>query len=140
MKTLLLVEDGEIDIFLMKRAIELAGSPCALYAVRDGDEAIEYLCGAGRFTDPATCPRPDLIVLDVSMPGRTGLQVLEWIRSQPALKDISASVLTRSLDPADVHEAYRLGARAYHLKPGNISSLKEILVRMVQDGADVKPR
>ena len=139
MKTLLLVEDGEIDIFLMKRAIELAGSPCVLQAVRDGDEAIEYLCGTGRFTDPESCPRPDLIVLDVSMPGRTGLQVLEWIRSQPALNDIPVSVLTHSMEPADVHESYRLGARAYRIKPGNISALKEILVLMVRDGEGGKP-
>ena len=139
MKTLLLVDDGEVDIFLMKRALERVGSPCALYAVRTGEEAIEYLSGTGRYSDIKTCPKPDKILLDLSMPGMNGLQVLKWIREQPDLKDISVSMLTRSVEPADAREARRLGAAAYHMKPSSVSGLEEILIRVVQEWAAAAP-
>src|SRR5258706_1306185 len=121
MKTLLLVDDGEVDIFLMNRALERVGSPCALYAVRTGEEAIEYLSGTGRYSDIKTCPKPDKILLDLSMPGMNGLQGLKWIREQPDLKDISFSMLTPSVEPADAPESSPPASAAYHMKPAAVS-------------------
>jgi CheY-like chemotaxis protein len=136
MKTLLLVEDGEVDIFLMKRALERVGSPCALQAVRNGEEAIEYLSGTGRFADPKTFPKPDMVLMDQSMPGKSGIEVLKWIREQPGLKDLQVSMLTRSAEPANSKAAFNLGAKAYLMKPSSVSGLEEILMRVVRDLAN----
>jgi CheY-like chemotaxis protein len=133
MKTLLLVEDGEVETFLVKRALERVGSPCLLQSVKDGDQAVEYLSGTGPYADRSLYPMPEAILLDLNMPGRNGLQVLQWIRDQPALVNLSVSVLTKSLEPSDVQEAYRLGAKAYLVKPGNMDGLEKILLNITQD-------
>src|SRR5579872_6413767 len=82
MKTLLLVEDGAIETLLMKKALERAGAPCSLQAVANGNQAVVYLSGAGPYADRQAYPLPALVLLDLSMPGRNGHEVLKWIRTQ----------------------------------------------------------
>ena len=113
MKTVLLVEDNEDDIFFMKMACQRTGIPHALQVVEDGDAAIAYLAGTGIYADRAKYPVPDLIFLDIKMPKRNGHEVLQWIRSQSPLKSLPVVMLTSSLANSDVARAYELGVTSY---------------------------
>ena len=81
MKTVLLVEDNEDDIFLMKKACHRTGIPHVLRVVTDGDMAIHYLSGKGAYADRTAQPMPDVVFLDIKMPKRDGHEVLKWIRA-----------------------------------------------------------
>lgn len=113
MKTVLLAEDSEDDIFVMKMACKRTGIPHLLHVVTDGDMAIEYLSGNGIYADRTTYPMPDVVFLDIKMPKRDGHEVLQWIRAQPDLKDIPVVMLTGSILTADVDRAYKLGVTSY---------------------------
>src|SRR5215218_1570786 len=105
MKTLLLVEDSEDDVFLMKRAFDRANLSCAIQIVKDGDKAVDYLCGSGMYTDRFIYPLPTLVLLDIKLPHRSGLEILQWIRSQPNLKSLPVVMLTNSNEPEDIEHA-----------------------------------
>src|SRR3954469_23748842 len=127
MKTVLLVEDGEVEIKAMRMAFERAGLQHRLGVVRDGDEAVKYLSGEGVYADRAVHPLPDAVLLDLSIPGRNGHQVLQWIRTQPNFKDLPVIVLTGSFNTTDYRNAMSEGATGYHLKPENAAGLQTIL-------------
>jgi len=87
MKTVLLAEDNEDDIFIMKMACKRTGIPHVLQIVTDGDMALDYLSGKGRFADRILHPLPNVIFLDIKMPKRNGHEVLTWIRAHPDFKE-----------------------------------------------------
>jgi CheY-like chemotaxis protein len=93
--------------------------------VKDGQEAIEYLAGGSRFSDRSRYPLPCLVLLDLKLPVRPGMDVLRWIGNQPHLKPLLVIVLTSSKDANDVEEAYRLGARSFLVKPLSIHERTE---------------
>jgi CheY-like chemotaxis protein len=132
MKTLLLVEDSEDDVFLMKRSFTRADIHFDLQVVQDGDQAVEYLSGKGIFADRATYPLPTLVLLDVKLPRRNGQEVLSWIRSQPQLKGLPVVMLTSSSEPEDVDRAYRNGANSYLVKPINYEQLDKMLPLLME--------
>lgn len=113
MKTVLLVEDNEDDIFFMKMACQRTGIPHAFHVVTDGEEALQYLAGTGVFADRSTHPLPDLVFLDIKLPKRDGHKVLEWIRSKDVFKNLPVVMLTSSLAESDVSRAYALGVTSY---------------------------
>ena len=113
MKTVLLVEDNDNDVLFMKMACQRTGIPHSLQVVRDGDAAVNYLGGAGIYADRASHPSPDLVFLDLKLPGRDGLEVLKWIRAQPGLKNLPVVMLTSSLAKSDMGRAYELGVTSY---------------------------
>jgi len=78
--TVLLVEDDLNDIFLVKRAFRTARIPNPLQVVTDGEEAIRYLRGDGKYADRQLYPLPQLVVMDINMPRRSGFEVLEWVK------------------------------------------------------------
>src|SRR2546423_15327949 len=80
---ILLVEDETTDAMLFRRALEQITKDPPIIEIRNGDEAVEYLMGSGRYADRRKYPLPSLIVLDVKLPRRSGFEVLGWIRSQP---------------------------------------------------------
>jgi CheY-like chemotaxis protein len=114
---ILLVEDLEHDVFLIRRALEQARLTNPVQVVRDGEEAVEYLGGIGKYANRDEFPLPGLILLDRQMPRMDGFQVLEWIRGQPSLIDIVVLVLTSSDRLRDVTQAYSLGAKSFLVKP-----------------------
>jgi CheY-like chemotaxis protein len=124
--TILLVEDNEDDVFLMTRALKAAGIANPLQIVEDGQQAIDYLKGAGRFADRNTYPMPAIVFLDLKLPIMMGLEVLEWIRGEPGLSDIVVVVLTSSNEPSDLKAAYRLGANSYVVKPPDADQLLDM--------------
>jgi CheY-like chemotaxis protein len=129
---LLLVEDNQDDIFLFTRALSKAQRPHPLQVVTDGHEAIDYLSGAGKYSDRDAFPLPDLIMLDLKMPVVSGFEVLKWIRSDGMARLIPVIVLSSSALTEDVNHAYSLGANAYMVKPANAVAL-ERLIQTISD-------
>jgi CheY-like chemotaxis protein len=123
---ILLVEDNEDDVFLMKRALKSAGIVNQLCVAEDGQQAVDYLSGVGEFADRAAHPIPAIVFLDLKLPLKGGLDVLAWIRQQGQLENLVVVVLTSSSEPSDLKEAYRLGANSYVVKPPTAAQLLEM--------------
>ena len=128
---ILLAEDDEDHVVLIKRAFAQADLRNPLYVVWNGEEAIEYLSGIGKYSNRAEYPLPDLLLLDLKMPRVDGFQVLAWIREQPELKALRTLVLTSSNDLRDVNRAYQLGANSFLVKPIDFENVVE-LSRIIQ--------
>jgi CheY-like chemotaxis protein len=124
---ILLVEDNGDDVFFMQRAAKSAGVENPMHVVTDGSQAIEYLSGAGEFANREVHPLPCVVLLDLKLPGMSGLDVLAWMRGRPELTTSVVIVLTTSREPRDIREAYRLGANAYLVKPTSPAQLTELL-------------
>lgn len=124
---ILLVEDNPDDVLLARRAVKKATLPVALKVVEDGDEAVAYLDGSGQFGDRDRHPLPALVLLDLKLPKRSGLEVLRWVRSQPALDTTPVVVLTSSSEDEDIQKAYALGANSYLQKPVAFNGLVQLL-------------
>ena len=135
--TILLVEDDSNDVLLLQRAFRRAGLTHALQVVSDGDQAVAYLGGQGQFNDRGKHPLPSLVLLDLKLPRRSGLEVLGWIRDQkPEVKNLPVIVLTSSRLSEDVDRAYSLGANSYMAKPsGNYDGLAEMVKNLEQKHA-----
>jgi CheY-like chemotaxis protein len=113
---IMIVEDREDDIILMRKAFERASLKNPVHIVRDGEEAVAYLAGQGRYSNRAEYPLPILILLDLKMPGMDGFEVLTWIRQQDGIRGIPVVVLTSSSEMRDVNRAYALGANSFFVK------------------------
>ena len=124
--TVLLVEDDLNDIFLVKRAFKRANIPNPLQVVTDGVEAMHYLTGEGKYGDRQAHPLPQLIVMDIKMPRKTGFEVLEWIKGDGVLKRIPVVIVSSSDQPQDIDRAYELGANAYMVKPMDFHSVETL--------------
>src|ERR1041384_2734772 len=115
---ILLVEDNEEDILLMKRAFRNAHIANPLRVVKDGEEALQYLAGNGPYADRGRHPMPFLVLLDLRLPKLSGFEVLAWIRDQSELAELTVVVLTGSDHVPDATKARELGANSYMVKPG----------------------
>ena len=125
--TILLVEDDPNDVVLLQRALRKNQIDNPVVALPDGDEAISYLTGAGKYSDRQVYPFPKVIMLDLKMPRRGGLEVLEWLGEHPQYKVIPTMVLTSSKINEDVMKAYGLGANSYMVKPSNFEELQRMI-------------
>ena len=132
LKPILYAEDEENDAFFLQRAFVQAAVGNPLVVVRNGQEAIDYCTGSGRFSNRDEHPLPCLVLLDLNMPRISGIEVLNWIRSQPSISNLPVIVLTSSLQEVDIHRAYSKGANAYLGKP----SKPDELVAMVKSIKD----
>jgi CheY-like chemotaxis protein len=124
--TVLLVENDLNDIFLVKRAFKMASLQTPLQIVTDGQEAIHYLRGEGKYSDRQAHPLPKLIVMDIKMPRLTGFEVLEWIKHDGLLRRIPVIIVSSSESPDDINHAYELGANAYMIKPMNYRQVEHL--------------
>jgi len=128
--TILLVEDEPNDVFLMKRAMKKAAILNPLQVAGNGQEAVDYLSGTGKFSDRTEFPIPSLVFLDLKLPYKNGFEVLTWIRSQSHLDTTLVMVLTSSSEERDIAECYRLGARTFLVKPPTPDMLTELMVSL----------
>jgi len=110
---ILVAEDREDDVVLLQMALAKTPFLHTLRVVNDGEQAIDYLEGLGRFTDLVLYPLPALLLLDLKMPRQTGFEVLEWLRATRELKGLRTIILTSSADFKDVDRCYELGANAF---------------------------
>jgi DNA-binding response OmpR family regulator len=124
---ILLAEDDENDVFLMRRAFKKAGVTNQLLVVRNGKEAIDYLSGQPPFANPATHPRPGLLMLDLKMPLLNGFDVLLWLQKQPNLSRIPVLVFSSSDHEVDRQRVQQLGASDYLVKPHDFRELVKII-------------
>ena len=131
--TVLLVEDDLNDIFLVKRAFRTAKISNPLQVVTDGEEAMAYLRGQGKYADRETHPLPKLMVMDIKMPRRSGFEVLEWVKGQAgSLRRIPIVIVSSSDNPADINRAYELGANAYMVKPMDYKAVEHLFESITQ--------
>lgn len=125
-KTVLYVEDDDNDALFMRKAFEKAGITNPLHIVHDGQEAIDFLAGNGKFVDRQQYQIPCLALLDLNLPKRSGLEVLRWIREQPGFFTLVVVIMSASNQDLDIHRAYSLGANAYLVKPPSGLELLEM--------------
>jgi CheY-like chemotaxis protein len=126
--SILLVEDDSNDILFVQRAFKRVDGNKPIYIVKDGDAAVNYLSGIGPYADRDRYPFPTLILLDLKLPRRSGIETLEWIRQQPGIRRIPVVVLTSSRESIDLQRAYDLGVNSYLVKPVKF----EALARMIE--------
>ncbi|MGB6017807.1 MAG: response regulator [Nodosilinea sp.] len=124
---ILLVEDSSTDILLVQRAFKRANITNPIRIVKDGDEAIDYLSGQNNYSDRSQYPLPALILLDLKLPRRHGIEVLDWLKQQPIIKRIPVVVLTSSREDTDIDRAYDLGVSSYLLKPVHSEALNHLI-------------
>jgi CheY-like chemotaxis protein len=122
----LLVDDDDDDVLFVRRGFKKAGILNPLRVAHDGDEAVDYLDGTGAFSDRTENPLPILVLLDLKMPKRSGLEVLEWVKQRPGLRRIPIVMLTSSNIDSDIARAYDLGANSYLVKPVSHEGLIEL--------------
>lgn len=126
---ILYIDDDENDIFLVRSAFRRAGVTTPMQIATDGEMAIDYLSGAGPFADRLLHPLPALVLLDMKIHKKDGLEVLEWIRSQPAFKALVIILFTSSPNASEIERAYELGANSCIIKPSDIHQLAELARR-----------
>jgi len=125
-KPILLVEDQEDDVFLMRRALRSAGVANPLQVAEDGQAALDYLFGRKADSKEPSSSLPILVLLDLKLPLVSGHTVLERIRNSPELTNIVVVVVSSSSERSDVHKAYSLGANSYLVKPSSSEELLEL--------------
>jgi len=131
-RTILVAEDVDDDYFLIARAFNKIGSRVTPRRVASGEEVIDYLSEKNAFADRAKNPLPELVILDVRLPGKSGFEVLAWIRRQSESRALPVVFLSSSESPEDVNRAYALGANSYLMKPGSQNEY-ELLLRLVEE-------
>jgi CheY-like chemotaxis protein len=123
---ILVADDSEDDLLLIRRAFKKANISNPLHTVQSGDDAIAYLSGERKYANRAEYPLPDLFLLDLKMPGINGFEVLRWLRQHPGLQPLRVVVLTSSDHIRDVNLAYVLGANSFMLKPMDFEDFVEL--------------
>lgn len=118
----LVAEDSEDDRFMYGRAFEKVGLKNVRF-VPDGEEAIAYLRGEGKYADRTQHPFPNWMILDLKMPRKGGFEVLEWVREHTECSVIPTIIMTSSMIPSDVKRAYEIGVNTFFSKPHSQAEL-----------------
>lgn len=126
-RRILLVEDNPDHAEMVVRSFQEHGKPDAISHVVDGEEALDYLFRRGRFQDPATSPRPDLVLLDLRLPKVDGLEVLEAVKAAEGLRRVPVIVLTSSDSERDLLRAYDRYANSYLVKPVDFGKFIDLM-------------
>ena len=125
--TILMADDDSDDRQMTYEAFEECRLGNDLRFVEDGAELMDYLYRRDKYADPASSPRPGLILLDLNMPKKDGRDVLKEIKGDPQLRSIRIVVMTTSKAEEDIHRAYNLGAESYVTKPVTFASLVDVV-------------
>jgi CheY-like chemotaxis protein len=128
-KVVLVVEDDPDDVELFRFVARNAKRPLSFQFTHDGDEAIAYLKGEGRFADREAHPLPDLLLLDLKLPKRDGFEVLDWVRASSRFKNLEVYVWTGWENPEHCARAKELGAKHF-VKPVHLEGLAAIVSDM----------
>ena len=126
-RLVLLIEDDPADVRLIQRAFRKLDIPVPMFRLTNGDDAVAYLSGNAPYENRAAYPMPNVLLLDIKLPRRSGFEVLEWVRRQKSnLRRLPVIMLTSSRHSADINRAYDLGANSYLAKPETTSDLEEL--------------
>jgi CheY-like chemotaxis protein len=123
---ILQVEDDSNDVFLLEHAFRMAEIVHPLRVTKDGQEAIDYLSGEGRFSERGQHPLPRLVLLDLKMPRKNGMEVLEWIREHPVFHNLPVIIFSSSYRASDIDQAYLRGANSFVVKPPCVEKRVEL--------------
>ena len=129
---ILYAEDEENDAFFFKRAFSQVNISQPLQLANDGQEAINYCAGQGEYANRDEYPLPHLLILDLNMPRKSGLEVLQWVRKESDIPTIPVIIFTSSVHSADIRRAYLAGANAYLAKPSQPGDLV-VIVQTIKD-------
>jgi CheY-like chemotaxis protein len=124
---ILMADDDAEDRMLAREALQECRLANDLRFVEDGEQLLDYLQRRGDFVDPATSPKPGLILLDLKMPRKSGLEALAEIKQDPELRQIPVVVLTTSRAEEDIYRSYDLGVNSFVAKPVSFQGLVEIM-------------
>jgi CheY-like chemotaxis protein len=139
-RTVLLVEDDPNDRMIVEHAFERTSPGVRVCMAPDGEEAVSYLLGVGAYANRGTYPLPEVILLDLKLPKKSGLEVLEWIREQPDLRLIPVLILSSSQERGDIDLAYALGANSYLVKQVDIQAVRRLVKGIATYSAVVPKR
>jgi CheY-like chemotaxis protein len=137
---ILLVEDNPRDVQLTLRGFEKAKITNPVHVVRDGDDALDFLFATGPYTNRRDARSPQIILLDLNLPKKSGIEVLRQIKANETTRDIPVIVLTTSNRDRDAAECRRLGAVAYIVKPVGFQNFSEVTARLSLAWTLVKPK
>jgi CheY-like chemotaxis protein len=129
-QTVLVVEDNPDDVELLQMAAKAAPDAVSFHIVRDGEQGLAYLKGDGQYADRHAHPLPDLVLLDLSLPGMNGFEVLAWIRQHPEFNALKVFVWTDLSDPATIERAIKAGATRF--VPKSISFVRGGMAGLVR--------
>jgi CheY-like chemotaxis protein len=129
---ILLVDDSDFDVELTLDAFREASLSNRIEVANNGQQAIDYLLGQDKYSDRASYPLPDLILLDLKMPGIDGFDVLERVKSTPLVKRIPVIILTSSKEQGDRALSYDIGANSYLVKPVSFTGFIDV-VKQIED-------
>lgn len=127
-KPVLVVEDSENDALLIQRQLRLHGVINPITVLGNGDEALLYFSGLGKYSNRDRYPLPFVLLLDVKLPGKNdGLAVLRSVRATPGFEQLLIVMISELEDPSVIREAYHLGANSYLMKPPNGEEIRNLL-------------
>jgi CheY-like chemotaxis protein len=128
---ILIADDDPNDVHIVKAAFARAGYDFPFHVVPNGEQAIAYLKGEGKYADRKKFPVPSLLLLDIKMPSIDGFDVLRWVRNRPEWRVLPVIVLTNSYYGPDVNRAYDLGANSFLTKPSEfheyVGAVKQVV-------------
>jgi len=127
---ILLIEDQRMDIELTLDAFRVSRLANTVQVVTSGEEAIEYIFGKGQYQDRQLFPLPDLVLMDLKMPGMDGFEVLKRLQNVPDIKRIPVVFLTSSKEEGDRALSYDLGANSYLIKPVTFEGLLNVIKKI----------
>jgi len=126
-RNVLLVEDDPNDRLILQHAFERAAPEIDLRMAVDGDDALNYLSGRLPYADRIAHPLPQIVLLDLKLPRRSGIELLKWIREGRELRGLPVFIFSSSQERRDIDLAYALGANGYLVKQVDIRALREIV-------------
>ena len=129
-KIILLIEDNPDDELLTLMAFKDNNITNEVIVARDGEEALDYLFGTGRYQDRDMNILPQVVLLDLKLPKVDGLEVLKAIRSNPITKLLPVVILTSSKEEVDILKSYQLGANSYIRKPVDFEQFSEAIKQL----------
>ena len=130
-REVLLVEDNVNDVHFAVEAVGSSNLAGRIHAVADAHEALEYLRCAGRYADRAG-GNPALMLVEVQLPGMSGIELVGQIKADPRFKTIPCVMLTSSPQRDDIERSYQSGANAYVVKPADFQRYQEAVKRVCQ--------
>lgn len=130
--TILMADDDDDDRLMTKEAFQEARLANELRFVEDGEELLDYLYHRNKYSDPASSPRPGLILLDLNMPRKDGREALKEIKADPEFRQIPIVVLTTSKAEEDIYRSYDLGVNSFITKPVSFEGMVFVITTLAQ--------